>query len=79
MRRVAAGLAKRFPDEIRLDPRGFKRRVITAVRQALPRFAGRPAQAAVTLAVELRKLGQDWKHVYPQVILVLLCYKRNIS
>jgi hypothetical protein len=68
MRRVAARLAKRFPDEIRTDPKRFKRRAVTALRQALPPSPGRPAQAAVTLALKLRQMGKTWPEIYPLCI-----------
>ena len=67
-RRFSERLKCHFAEEIRQDPRSFKKRVVTLVRRALPPFGGRPPENAIDRAIELRKLGQRWKEVYAQVI-----------
>ena len=68
IRRIAAILQRDYAHQIAEDPRGFKKRVVHKLKLYLPPGPGRPAEASITKAVELRKQGLDWKQIYPQCI-----------
>ena len=68
MRQVAIDLKRRFPLQISQEPRQFKKKAVYYLKCYLPPGPGRPAEEAVTKAIELRKQGQDWKQIYPQCI-----------
>lgn len=61
-------LRRDFASEIAADPKGFKKRVVHWLRRSLPPFAGRPSEASITNAINLRLRGETWKQVYPQLI-----------
>ena len=65
-RRFSERLKREFAEEIQRDPRGFKKRVVTLVRRALPPFGGRPPENAIDRAIELRKLGQRGRKFMPR-------------
>ena len=67
-RRFIRRLRKAFAEAITEDAQGFKRRLRRLVCAGLPPFAGRPPDPAISRAIQLRKQGQEWKEIYPQVI-----------
>lgn len=68
VKRFATRITKLFAPEIASDPRGFKKSVTAILKRNLPPFPGRPTEQSITSAVTLRRGGQDWKQIYPQVI-----------
>jgi hypothetical protein len=68
MRRIAAMLQRDFARQIAENAKVFKKRVVHKLKLYLPPGPGRPAEASITKAVELRKLGLDWMQIYPQCI-----------
>src|SRR5579864_1447478 len=66
IRRFADRLKQDFSQQIGEDAKGFKKLVLRRIRSYLPPGPGRPVEAAVTKAVELRKQGLDWKQIYTQ-------------
>ena len=66
--RFAARLQRQHSEEITKDPKKFKCRVVAFLRQKLPPFPGRPNEATITKAIELRKDAQEWQQIYPQCI-----------
>lgn len=67
-RRFTSRLKQKYSAEIDRDAKGFKKCVVHLVRGGLPPLAGRPHEAAITLADELRKKGVEWKAIYAQCI-----------
>lgn len=67
-RRFIARLKHKYSADIDRDAKGFKKCVVHLVRRGLPPLAGRPNEAAITLADELRKKGLEWKAIYAQCI-----------
>jgi hypothetical protein len=67
-RRFTSRLKHKYSAEIDCDAKGFKKCVVHLVRRGLPPLAGRPNEAAITLADELRKRGLEWKAIYTQCI-----------
>jgi hypothetical protein len=68
MQQTAARLRRDFAPRIAQDPQEFKRLAVSFLRRYLPPGPGRPAGDAVTLALELRKQGMEWKQLYPHCI-----------
>jgi hypothetical protein len=68
MQQTAARLRRDFAPRIAQDPQKFKRLAVSHLRRYLPPGPGRPAGDAVTLALEFRKQGLEWKQIYPQCI-----------
>ena len=68
MRRIGARLRRDFADEIAEDSRQFKKRAVHYLKRHLPPFPGRPPEASLTRAIELRKEGFEWKQIYPLCI-----------
>lgn len=64
----ARKLTRQFQDEIRSDPRQFKKRVIEVLRRSLPPFGGRPTDESVTTAANMRANQEEWLAVYRAVI-----------
>jgi len=69
MRSAAGRLRREFACEIAADPKGFKKQVTYHLKRHLPPFAGRPTEDSVTKTIDLRKRGNQWKAIYPLVIL----------
>jgi hypothetical protein len=67
-KRFTARLKRQYATEIATDAKGFKKCVVTLVKRGLPPGAGRPNEAAITLADQLRKQGLPWKDIYPHCI-----------
>lgn len=68
VKRFALRLRREHAQEVRVDAKGFKKRVCELVRRNLPPFTGRPTEASITAAAELRKQNRQWKEIYPLVI-----------
>ena len=68
VRRFASRLLLEYGTDVSRDPKGFKKRVVALLRRNLPPFAGRPTEAAITLAINLRKKGLEWSAIYPSCI-----------
>ena len=68
MRQIATRLRRDFAEEIVVDPKKFKKRAVHYLKRHLPPFPGRPPEASLTRAIELRKEGLEWKQVYPLCI-----------
>jgi hypothetical protein len=68
MQQIAAGLKRRFPSLIAQDPKKFKKQAVYLLKRHLPPGPGRPAEDAITRAIELRKQGLGWKEIYQQCI-----------
>lgn len=65
VKRFAQRLRNDYAGEIAADPRKFKKWVVNPVRRNFLPFAGRPAEGAITRAIELRRQGREWKDIYP--------------
>lgn len=67
--RFARRLRSDYAEQFATDEaaRKFKKRVVTMLRRNMPPFAGRPPEESVTRAIQLRRLGGVWKHIYPEV------------
>jgi hypothetical protein len=68
MRQIGARLRRDFAEQIEQDRRKFKKRAIHYLKRCLPPFPGRPPEASLTKAIELRNAGMEWKAIYPQCI-----------
>ena len=68
IREFAARLKERYFDEIARDPRGFKRRAVHWMKRCLPPSPGRPCDRTITLALEMRRQGREWREIYPRCI-----------
>ena len=68
IRKFTQQLRRDYTKEISSDSRAFKKYVIRLLKINLPPFPGRPPEQAISLAIELRRLGQTWKEIYPKVI-----------
>lgn len=68
VKRFATRISKLFAPEIASNPRGFKKNITAILKRNLPPFPGRPTEQSISSAVTLRRDGQDWKQIYPQVI-----------
>jgi hypothetical protein len=69
VKRFATRLLREHDEEVKLDAKGFKNRACGLFRRCLPPFAGRPTEASITTAAELRKQKREWQEIYPVVIL----------
>ena len=68
IRQFAKRLRQNYASEITADPWGFKRKAKRLLGLYLPPGPGRPPEPAISKAIELRRQGQEWKQIYPQVI-----------
>jgi hypothetical protein len=68
IRNFAARLKKHYSDEITRDPRGFKHRAVHWLKRCLPPGPGRPCDRTITLALEMRRRGREWREIYPRCI-----------
>jgi hypothetical protein len=64
----AAELKRRFEEQIARDARGFKKTLLSTLKRMLPPGPGRLPVAAITKAIQMRKLGRTWKDIYPATI-----------
>jgi len=68
IRQFAKRLRRDFAPEIAADPWAFKRKAKHLLGLYLPPGPGRPPEAAVTLATELREKDVSWQEIYPKTI-----------
>ena len=69
IRRFAAQLARDYADDLARDPRGFRYRVVSLFRSAIPGpRPGRPGLPEVTRAIAMRERGEPWSRVYFECI-----------
>lgn len=68
VRQFGTRLRRDFADEIAEDARKFKSLAIHYLKRCLPPYPGRPPEASLTRAIELRKQGTEWKQIYPLCI-----------
>jgi len=61
-------LRRDFALEIQDDPKKFKKQAVHALKRCLPPHPGRPQEAYVTRAIELRKQNVPWNEIYRQCI-----------
>lgn len=64
MRLIASDLMQRFSTMIAADPTRFKKQVVYYLKRNLPPGPGRPAEDAITKAMELRTQGHSWQFIY---------------
>lgn len=68
IRVFAFRLRRDFAEELKSDPRAFKRRCVHLLKVELPPGPGRPCGQSVTLALTMRDQGKEWSKIYPLCI-----------
>jgi len=64
IRKFARQLRAEFAGEIERDLRAFRTHVVRFLRAELPLRRGRPCDAAITRAVEMRRTREPWHSIY---------------